>query len=323
MEGWSDSERKVWVHRLLVSDHRVPPWSRRSISGIAYHKHLYTQRVDGHDLDDMERWLEREFETPAAEPLRKLRAGHQLRHEEWNRVAAFVAAQDLRTPRSYLELRDKWSQEMPDLMNQVLERVVADLKQGKLRERKPDLEIEYPRGIFDVRIEPPPDPGDDQAVIRAEATIGRELWLGGMKRLLTGAAKILEGHHWSLAEPAGDSEWFTSDHPVVKLNYYQEGRYDFKGGWGSAGTEILLPISPRLLLYTQVGEERPPRFQFSRLQTLSLQRILAERAFRLIFAARKIRRVSWFRARVVDREAFHSEEEQWKRWNEEQGAVEG
>ena len=323
LEGWSDAEKKVWVHRLLVPDDRVPPWRRRSVRGIAYHRHLYTRRVDGRDLDEMERWLDREFETPAGEPIRKLRSGRDLTEEDWRRIAAFVAAQDLRTPSSYLEMRERWSRDLPGLMNQVLERGVRDLKRGKLKERRPDAGLENPRGIFDVRIEHPEVPGDDQAIIHAEVTIGRALWLEGMKRLLTSTAGILERHHWSIAEPADDTEWFTSDHPVVKLNYHEEGRYDFKGGWGSAGTEILFPISPRLLLYTQIGEKRPRRFQFSRIQTLTIQRILAERAFRFVFAARKIRRVSWFRPRVVDRRVFLDEQEQWRRWNEDQGEVEG
>jgi hypothetical protein len=39
----------------------------------------------------------------------------------------------------------------------------------------------------------------------------------------------------------------------IPLNYYARGRYDFKGGWGNKGTEILLPLSPHHLLYTRVG----------------------------------------------------------------------
>ena len=44
-------------------------------------------------------------------------------------------------------------------------------------------------------------------------------------------------------------------HPVLRLNYYKPGQYDFRGGWGNPGSEVLMPLSPRHLLYVQVGKK--------------------------------------------------------------------
>ena len=61
--------------------------------------------------------------------------------------------------------------------------------------------------------------------------VGRDLWLFGSVRLLTQTAKVLLEQKWSILRPPEGLEWFTSDDPVVRLNYYAENRYDFKGGW--------------------------------------------------------------------------------------------
>jgi hypothetical protein len=255
--------------------------------------------------------------------LQKAIQGHDLSSEEWAVLGRFVAAQDLRTPTSYLEMKERWERTLPDLMNNVLANAVRDLKKGSLRPRREGRDaFENPRGIFNVDIDSSSAHEDDAAFIRAEVTIGRALWLEGMKRLLTRTEGVLGRHTWCLAEAAHDTEWFTTDHPVMKLNFYAADRYDFRGGWGSPGTEIMMPISRRYLLYTQVGTQRPRRFRFSRGQTFAIQKMLAERALRFVFAARKIRRVAWHRPRVVDRERFLEEQEQWRKWNEQQGRAE-
>lgn len=97
---------------------------------------------------------------------------------------------------------------------------------------------------------------------------------------------------------------------------------DFGGGWGNKGTELMLPLSPRHLLYTKVGATAAPRFTMPRFETFQIQRFLAERAHREIIARREERRVSWFRQRVVDAERFADEERQWKQLHEEQRRAE-
>jgi len=308
LRAWSADGRKVWTYRTLVSHSDVPLWKLQSIRSIAYHQNLYTRRIEGVDSHEFEEWLDREIETPAAGPLQKAIRGSDLSSGEWAAIGRFIAAQDLRTPTSYLETKDRWTRTLPGLMNNVLTNAVRDLKQGSLPPRPKGQDgFENPRGIFNVNIEKPGTPADGTAVIRAEVTIGRALWLEGMRRSLTRTAEVLGRHTWSLAEAADDTQWFTTDHPVMKLNFYSADRYDFRGGWGSPGTEIMMPISPRLLLYTQVGAQRPHRFQFSRGQTFAIQKMLAERAFRFVFASRKIRRVAWHRRRVTDREKFLEE----------------
>src|ERR1051326_560721 len=78
LEPWEDSDRQVWTYRLLVAHEKVPLWKLRSKKAVAWHSHLYTQIVTGRETDEIERWFDREFESPAKEPLTKALSDAQL-----------------------------------------------------------------------------------------------------------------------------------------------------------------------------------------------------------------------------------------------------
>ena len=98
LKRWADNDRKVWVYRLLVPHASLHPWKHSSIAGIGYHRNLYTRILTGAETDEFETWLEREFETPAEEPLRKATADERLSPDDWQCIIRFLAAQDVRTP---------------------------------------------------------------------------------------------------------------------------------------------------------------------------------------------------------------------------------
>src|SRR2546430_11571898 len=61
LKPWSQDGNQVWAYRILVSNQAVPPWTRRSIRGTAFHQHLYTEISEGQERDDFERWIEAEY----------------------------------------------------------------------------------------------------------------------------------------------------------------------------------------------------------------------------------------------------------------------
>jgi len=166
-------------------------------------------------------------------------------------------------------------------------------------------------------------PGQAIGKLKGETISGRGLWLFGIRHLLTQTASVLIKHQWTILKPPADINWFTSDDPVIRLNYYNHDKYDFSGGWGKPGTEILLPLSPRHLLYTQVGK-RPPRRGdiLSRERTEMMRRFIAEHAHRMIFAKETDNDVPKLRPRIVNSQQFKDEEEQWRNWHEQQTAAE-
>jgi hypothetical protein len=78
-----------------------------------------------------------------------------------------------------------------------------------------------------------------------------------MRHALTETIRKVRPHSWSIFHPYRDSEWFTSDRPVRRLRYATPDGFDRSDGWNRACCELLLPLSPRHLLYAQVGKRRP------------------------------------------------------------------
>lgn len=66
------SDGKIQTYRLLVPHENCAPWKKHSPKSIAKHQHLYTYFSGSKDSDDIERWLDREFEGPAATPIAKV-----------------------------------------------------------------------------------------------------------------------------------------------------------------------------------------------------------------------------------------------------------
>jgi hypothetical protein len=143
------------------------------------------------------------------------------------------------------------------------------------------------------------------------------MWLAQMRHLLSGSAirKLLR-HTWSIVSPCRGEEWFTSDHPAMRLNFTSPTQYDFGGGWGRHGSDLFLPLTPQHLLYTRVGYKQRQRFAFSEVHTHLMQRLLAERAHRWIFAKRESAAVSHYRPRIADADRAKHEDAEWARWDE-------
>ena len=71
LRRWSLDGNKVWVRRLLVSHPNVPQWKLHWIASIAKAQNLYTRASRSGETDDVERWLNDEFESPAQEAIAK------------------------------------------------------------------------------------------------------------------------------------------------------------------------------------------------------------------------------------------------------------
>lgn len=320
LKRWSLDGKHVFAYQLLVPDTRVPKWKKRGIRSLARQRDLYTVFSGRRELDDFERWLNVEFEHRGVEALDRLVNGLRLTEENWSSIILFLAAQDLRTPLGFIEWLGWCEQTIPALIDRVLSESVRRLEdaaeKGIVLEQKP-VQNEL-SDLFRVSIQPSPDPAEDRATLRAEMTAGRRSWIAGMRHRLTGIAKRLCEYRWSVAYPHGTSEWPLTDNPVLRLNYDGPRNYNFRGGWGQRGTEILMPVSPRHLLYVQVGRKHDNRFTFKSRQTEAIQRFLVERAHRWVFATKPAGWVVSARPRIVDPFAYEAEEKAWKEFHRDQ-----
>jgi hypothetical protein len=315
LKGWAAEPGKVYSYRLLVPRDGYPVWKLRSTASLTRYTDLYTSSYSGNDSDWFERWLNENVEQPAMEPLTKVRSDQPLERDDWRRLAKYAASLDLRTPASYLEQASRWARTVPEIlrttMADVEAKVLPAVKSGNLNLSPRDhAAIEH----FPMRVTL--EKGQDgQAVLRAEIVAGRQLWIWHQRHMLSTWADGLARHQWVILHPYPGSEWFTSDHPMIRLNFQGHDDYNFGGGWAQPGTALILPLSPRHLMYAQIGSEWQGSTTCTIDQTFLLQQVIAERAHRWIFARGQPQRAVWFRPRRVDLSLFRTEYEAGKAWH--------
>lgn len=303
------------MYRLLVSSERVPAWKPAYIKSIAHHEHLYTRIVGGAQSDEFERWIEAQFESPAASAIEAAAAGRRLSKDDWWNLVRLLAAQDVRTPARLFESMKRWCETVPQMIEEITQSAVRASERGSLsKQRRSQVAPEY-SSYLPIRVSTHRNEDGDGGVLRVETDVGRGYWLFQMKHLLTQTTRVLHEHRWSLMVPPDDIEWVTSDDPVVKLNFHTEAQFDFGGGWASPGSEILMPLGPKRLMYTRIGEKNMPRevrIDTSRAQLIN--RIIIGHAHRAIFATQPVDAVESFRPRLVDPTIVEQEKRRWSEW---------
>ncbi len=322
LKNWADGSGKVWTYRLLVPDIHVKAWQQRVPRGVAFERDLYTSVDDERESDEFEHWLEREFEAPAQAAMSRVLGGLHLYPHHLQPLGRYALCQQLRTPQYLMESMHRWSERLPGLLEGTLGRSIQRLEQ--LRREGASLPrpavapgAEHLDGMFKLEIHRP-QPDESEGAIGVRVLVGRELWLKEQRHLLKGrVGSQCARHSWSIAEPAGDAVWFTSDQPVALLSYSEQG-WDLNGGWGRPNGNIVMPLSPRHLLLAEVGKTLPLRMQLTQHQTQLLSEVLAKRAHRLIIAKQPSPHIEKMRPRVVDRRAYEDESQMWKQWHVEQ-----
>lgn len=323
LRRWANPTGRVWTYRILVPHPRVQYWRQSSPKSVAYRSNLYTRIVAGVETDEMERWFDREFETPAAEALEKATADARLTPEDWKVLIRYLAAQDLRTPARFEERLKRWGTEMLDLVQATLQESVRQLEEAHaLGHPLPARESVDMDGL-PFRVETRQQPGEEMGQVGAHLLLGRSLWLWEIRHALNRTWEALLRHKWTILKPPDGMTWFTSDNPVVRLNFSSETTYDFGGGWGSKGSEILFPLGPHHLMYTQIGGKPPIRGETMPPQQAEIvRRIMAEHAYRLVFALEPSDDIPRLRPRTEDTVAWQQDRDQWTRWHDEQRAAE-
>jgi hypothetical protein len=323
LKRWAFDGSKLWAYRVLVSHAAVPYWRKTSTRGVAYHEHLYTKIAASGESDEIERWLDSEFEAPAEQAIDKVISDRRLTPSDWKVLARFFAAQDVRTPARLVENLERWAGWLPELIQDSLTESVAQLEAMTPTERtaRPKAISVHDDLPFRVSVERSKD--ETGGLLKGEMVSGRALWIWGMRHLLTKSIEALYRHRWTILAPPEGETWFTSDDPVLKVNFNSLTDYTFGGGWGSVGTDLLLPLGPRHMLFTQIGKPVPPRgTRMDAEKAMVIRRLIAEHAHRYIFATTPDPFVPKVRPRTVDSEELTRETNEWRRWHVEQTSAE-
>lgn len=325
LRRWSTDGVLLPTYSLLVPDFRVPLWSDRPLKSLAMHRDLYTSATGGEDSDETERWFAHEIEAPGLEASERLIDGMRLSREDWHAVIRLYALQEMRTPQSFIEQMHRWDTSLPEIIQTMLAETAAELQRAHARGESVVTVPPQPNpfsGIFRAAYEPGTQPGES-GTISASAVAGRAMWIAGIRHILTSKPvdKLLRGH-WGVLIPAPQYEWPLTDHPALRLAYASPNEYSFSGGWGRRNVDLLMPLSPRHLLHSQVGKTVRGFRQLSEENTRMLRRILVNRAFRTVFSTRPVDWIPRERPRKVNRAQFNGEQEALARWHEEQSRAE-
>jgi hypothetical protein len=323
LKRWTSDGVKLWSYRVLVSHADVPLWRRTSTRGIAYHEHLYTKIAASGESDEVERWLGVEFEAPAEEAIEKVVSDKRLTPPDWRLLARFFASQDVRTPARLIENMQRWSASLSETVQESMRNSVARLEAMSEEELRALSKESAPVDQLPFRAIIEKNPGGPGGWIKGSTIVGRGLWIWSIRHVLSSTLRALYKHRWTILHPPRGMTWFTSDDPVLEVNFNSLKDYTFGGGWGSTGTDLLLPLSPDHLLFTQVGKPVPKRgTRMDVAKATVARRLIAEHAHRHIFARDPDAFVEQIRPRTIDDRALRREGEQWRQWHAEQTAAE-
>jgi Protein of unknown function (DUF4238) len=317
LKRWEDSNHQICVYRTLVSHETVPLWKRYFTASIAYHRHLYTRIVSGKESDEVEKWFDSEYENPANDVLEKAILDQKLTVRDWHILINFLAAQDVRTPARLFEHMERSSKSLPGILEETLQKLKEKLESNESIDTAKHKVSERHSSLLPLRVTTEFVPGKEGGIIKAETYVGRSTWLYSIKHLLENTSKVLLGHKWTIVKPAKGFKWFTSDNPVVKLNFKDPQNYDLKGGWGKNKGNIFFPIGPEHAMFVQVGDK--PMQKGTRLtadQTIFFRKIIAENAHRMIFADSFDNQVEKILPRLVDSIQFKKERTELEKWHD-------
>lgn len=316
LRQWESSEDKTFQYSIVVPHENHPLWVEKSISGTAYHEHLYTQTKDGVDSDTFEKWIGDEIESPAKISVGKALKQQRLTSTDWHHLVRFLALQDVRTPSRLGMMLSHWKKEMPTFLNKTLQDIISSIQSSRLDIPLTEtINVTGFHSILDVRVKPDPKKGN--STIETQAVVNRDFWVNSAQHILTNTYHALLSHRWTILHSPNGFSWCTSDHPVVCMKDKKFAGYDTNIGWGTPDAEIFMPLSPHHLLYTRVGIRPPSKgFVLQEHNARRFQEAITRRAHRAIFSATRNNVVPKLRPRTVDLEVFQREKELWQKFHE-------
>lgn len=316
------TDDKINTYRLLVPHERCGVWKSHSPKSIAKHQHLYTYFSGANDTDEIERWLDREFENPATIPISKVVNESRLTPGDWRHLFRFALAQSVRTPAGLQSFIRRQNETLEALIAETLESSLADieaaLKAGlPLKPAPPDESLsKMPLKVFRAKTE------DGAEGIKAQALNGRKMWICQLRHVLTQTIHRLPRYRWTILHAPPTMSWPTTDNPFIRLACGADGGLSLDGGWGVPGVQLLLPLSPKHLLYACVGAKPPSRGtvldeSFARL----FREAILRGANRYVFAT-DTAEIDKIRPRKVSAEQCEAEAQMWATWHDTQSREE-
>ena len=230
LSRFAQDDGLIWLHDIRTqSAVRVHP------KDAIVEKFLYSPEVGDNPKDDTyEKFLAEHIEGPAAPALERLASGEEISPEERERIALFIAFQELRVPR----VRD------------AVIKMITEVGKGIL-----DISVEHPdymKKTFEKMGKPISDEGLSKLIeawksggLKVEAT--KTAWLQAAS-VAPEIAAMLTRMPWTVLEAPIGVEFLTSDTPIVKVVTDPTVPPMLAGGWLSPSAESTFALDPQRIL---------------------------------------------------------------------------
>lgn len=313
LKAWSQGS-KIWSYPLVVSDSRVPVWRKESIKNTAFRRDIYIRSDGNNELDDIERFFDKEIESPATIPLRKAIDGELLNDDDIHKLVRFVAVQCIRTPAWYLRNYPNWVKTLPSVFENTLNDISKELSELSTTDVLSSVRNDELSNLLPIKVTRTGIRDNENELLSVKSIIGKGMWHFSMMRFVNNTYKVLMEHDWKVISAAPGISWPTSDDPVICLNYYGKNNYDFGGGWGKKGCDIILPISPNKVLYTLIGEKTMIN-QFDLKLSQFVEKLIIEHAHRKLYSISPIDKIKCIRERIESANIYNDEMKEFDDWH--------
>lgn len=313
---------KVLGYRLLVPHEKSALWRRYSTKSIAMLSHLYTYFSGTEDTDEIERWLDRDFEGPAFPSIAKVVSESKLSREDWSNLFRFAVAQSIRTPARMQSFLKRQNETLEAILSESMEGAVAKIREalaeGVNLEPVPvvDPYSKLPFKLQRVRNT------DGEEGLEGRILNGRKFWIWHIEHILKSTIHRMPSHRWTILHAPPGVTWPTTDNPFTRLGVGANGEWSLEGGWGVPGTRLFMPLSPKHLLFACVGSKPPKRgTTLSLVEAAFYRGMIITGASRFVFST-DMQDIEAFRPRTVSRELYEAEARLWADWHVSQSKEE-
>jgi len=304
------TDNKIFEYRLLVSNEKVPVWSRESIEHVASLDYLYVHVVDGNEFDDIEKEFDVQFETPAKIPLMKAIQGDRMYPDDWKKLISYVTAQYVRTPKFYLQCKQLEESIFPSVMEGLAKELEEMVVPPETIQDK-DLS-----SLLPVKVEILGQDENGTANANITMVAGKNTWLFTIRHILSGDSDVLNIMHmkkWRVVTSHPDVTWPTCDNPFVIFTINKKMQYSITDGIGQPMNYFVFPLSPRKALLCG-NKAIPPNLFLTKDESIMIKNLIIHNAYLYVYSDLEDPDIPVLLPRCVDLETYkriYSEQKNW------------
>jgi hypothetical protein len=231
LKNFASDDGTLWIY-----DSKLEKYRAGNTRSAGFERDLYALTLKGRerDFEILEKGLEREVDTPGAVAIQKLLNREMCDAMEWAKFLEFAAAQIVRTPAYFEQLKSM----LASIMQEMLERMAK-------------FDPDFREGVFDDMKEAGATDQDIERVLEAvangkcRAQPGRDWIVAHAVHMIPAIHAELEKMHWTFqAVSRSEPELLISDCPVMLAESGPEDEYS---RLRNPNIELVMPLGRRMV----------------------------------------------------------------------------